>query len=278
MKNNPYTLQLGRQIVEIPFQMVHHLLVARPVAPSLKIRFGSAWRQYMLCWVPPGPDVAGRSIIILYHGGGWRLGWPGLFPTLAEFFLRQGFPVVMPAYRLAPFASYRHMREDLSLALVKTLEWSRSMGWGDRKLLAGGVSAGATLAAHLVFDRQALANAGLDQRVFSGYFSIAGPLDLDRMPDFRAIRSYAGGKPGSPAFRDANPVHYLQAQEFLPVLMMHSPEDAIVPYESALAFYQKYTGPKSEIVLKGKTHLGSMRFATDDLETAAVFKTWLEGK
>lgn len=278
MKNNPYTLQLGRQLVEIPFQMAHHLLAARPVAPSVKIRFGRAWRQYMLCWEPPDADVAGRSIVVLYHGGGWRLGWPGLFPTLAAFFLQQGFPVVMPAYRLAPLASYRHMREDLSLAVLKTLEWGRSKGWGDRKLLVGGVSAGATLAAHLVFDRQALEKIGLDQRVFSGYFSIAGPLDLDRMPDFRAIRSYAGGKPGSQAFSDANPVHYLQAQEIMPMLMMHSPDDAIVPYESASAFYQKYTGPKSEIVLKGKTHLGSMRFATDDLDTAAVFKTWLEGK
>lgn len=215
---------------------------------------------------------------MLYHGGGWRVGWPGLHPTLAEFFLREGFPVVMPAYRLAPWVWHRQMREDLNLALLKTLNLLKERNLENKKLIVGGVSAGATLAAHLVFDRAELAKMGIEQHLITGFISIAGPLDLDRMPDFRAVRNYAGGAPGSARFRAANPVSHLSMEEQVPSLLLHGTADAIVPFGCSESFFQLYPGPKLLHPMPGATHLDSMRFATDDVESAKVLRQWLADK
>ena len=275
---NPYTLDLAGQLAEIPFQIVHHLRSSKPLARPEKHLFGPGWRQYLLLWLPPEGLPERNSVVVLWHGGGWRVGWPGLHPTIAEFFLREGFPVVMPAYRLAPFAWHKHMREDLTLALLKTMELLKERNLGNKKLLAGGVSAGGTLAAHLVYDREILKSAGFGQDIFSGFLSFAGPLDLDRMPNFRAVHKYAGGRPGSAAFQAANPISYLSDDENIPALLIHSKSDAIVPFACSESFFERYSGPKLLHPLPGKTHLDSMRFATDDLITAGLLRHWLADK
>lgn len=278
LDKNPYTLALASQLAEIPFQIVHHLKASKPLARPEKYRFGPAWRQYLLLWLPPDDIPQKDSLVMLWHGGGWRVGWPGLHPTLAEFFLREGFPVVMPAYRLAPFAWHKQMREDLNLALNLTLELMAKRNLSDKKLLIGGVSAGGTLAAHLVFDRAELEKSSLTQDAISGFVSFASPLDLDEMPDFRAVRNYAGGRPGSSAWTTANPVRYLLPDEKIPVLLIHGTADAIVPIACSESFFERYTGPKTFFPIPGKTHLDSMRFATDDITTAALLRDWLKNK
>lgn len=275
---NPYTLALAGQLAEIPFQIVHHLRASQPLVRPEKHRFGPAWRQYLLWWMPPDDIPQRDSVVMLWHGGGWRVGWPGLHPTLAEFFLRQGFPVVMPAYRLAPFAWHKQMREDLDLALDLTLKLLKKKNLENKRLLVGGMSAGGTLAAHLVFDRAALEQSGLAQDIFSGFISFAGPLDLDVMPDFRAVRMYAGGKPGSAAWATANPIRHLAPDDTIPSLLIHGTTDAIVPFACSESFYERYAGPKMLHPLPGKTHLDSMRFATDDVVTAELLREWLKDK
>ncbi|GAB4495924.1 MAG: hypothetical protein OHK0019_26410 [Saprospiraceae bacterium] len=275
---NPYTLALAGQLAEIPFQLAHHIRASKPLTRPEKHLFGSKWRQYLLYLPLPQGVAEKNSVVVLYHGGGWRVGWPGLSPTLAEFFLREGFPVVMPAYRLAPFASHRQMREDLNLALDYTLNLLKKKGLENKKLLVGGISAGGTLAAHLVFDRKTLSSLGANQDLFSGFISFAGPLDLDVMPDFRAVRNYAGGKPGSEAFRVANPVHHLEGDENIPTLFIHGTADAIVPFACSESFFEKYAGAKTLLPLPGKTHLDVMRFATDDVATAEMLRHWLREK
>ncbi len=277
-EKNPYTLALARQLGEIPFQLAHHLRASKPVAKPEKHRFGPAWRQYLLLWLPPAEIPLRDSVAMLFHGGGWRVGWPDLHPTVAEFFLREGFPVVMPAYRLAPFAWHKQMREDLSLALSLTLKLLKEKNLENKKLLVGGMSAGATLAAHLVYDQPELEKLNLKQDIFSGFISFAGPLDLDRMPNFRAVRNYAGGKPGSDAFRAANPVLHLSGKEKIPALLTHGTADAIVPIACSESFFQKYAGPKMLHPLLNKTHLDSLRFATDDWATATLLRQWLREK
>jgi len=276
---SPYTFALAGQLVEIPLQMLHHFRRSQPLCKPEKHRFGPAWRQYLLWWMPPANIPLRKSVVMFYHGGGWRVGSPGMHPTVTEFFLRQGFPVVMPAYRLAPRAWHRHMREDLSLALLTTLRLIQEKNLGDQKILVAGMSAGSTLAAHLAFDRTELARLGLSQDVFSGFMSFAGPLDLNAIPPFRPVRNYAGAQPGTAEFQLANPIHHLLPDDRLPIFLSHGSTDAIVPFAASQSFSQRYTGPKVLHVLPaGKTHLDSLRFATDDEATAVILKQWLADK
>jgi acetyl esterase/lipase len=278
MAKNPYTLPLAQQVFGIPSQMLHYISQSRYGGNPEELRFGNKWRQYLLFWPNANPKIIRKSVVVFYHGGAWRIGAPALFPTVASFFLQAGFPVIMPAYRLAPWFSHPHMREDLDLAMQCILPLLEKHGLGERQLIIGGHSAGATLAAHLAFDVPALQALGLSPDRISGYLSIAGPLDLDQMPRFNAVRQYAGDKPGSQAFYEANPIHHLSGTEKIPALFIHGKLDAIVPIESAASFYQHYAGPSTWIEMPNGTHLGSLRFTTTDTETGASILDWLSDK
>ncbi len=268
-------LALGKQIVSIPFHFIQHQWMHRSVSRPMKYHFGPHPRQYMLFWMPPEGVPARQSVVVYFHGGGWRLGWPNQFPTVADWFLRQGFPVILPAYRLLPRFSYPDMREDLNLILLKVKEVLEVNGLGDKKLIVGGMSAGATLAAHLAFNRAELASLSMDQDSFSGFLSMAGPLDLNELPDVAPLRGFAGGPAGSEAFKQANPKTWLSEKEHLPILLMHGTNDAIVPYSSSERFLECYNGPKVLHPLPGGSHLDSLNFALNDHSAAGVLKDWL---
>lgn len=225
--------------------------------------------------MPPKGAPEQHSVVVFYHGGGWRVGWPNQFPTVADWFLRRGFPVAMPAYRLLPRYAYPAMREDLNLALQKILELMETNGLSRKKLLVGGMSAGANLAAHLVFNRNELADFCMTPNYFSGFLSFAGPLDLEQLPDVAQLRGFAGGPLGSEPFRAANPMTWLTDYEHLPILLVHGTNDAIVPFSSSESFFEKYPGPKNLHPLPGASHLDSLGFALHDHATASVVEQWV---
>jgi alpha-beta hydrolase superfamily lysophospholipase len=235
-------LALAKQLAAIPFHFVQHQWKGIAASKPEKHVFGPHSRQYLMFWMPPEGVPEHHSVVIFYHGGGWRLGWPDQFPTIADWFLRRGFPVIMPAYRLCPQFSYPEMREDLNLALQKSIDLIHAKGLSSRKLLAAGMSAGATLAAHLAFNRNELADICMTSNHFSGFLSFGGPLDLNQLPDVKQLRNFAGGPSGSDAFKAANPITWLTPYEHLPVLLLHGTDDAIVPFSSSESFYEKYSG------------------------------------
>lgn len=278
MSKNPYTLSLAYQLAEIPYQMAHFNWYPQLPNKAQYYRFGNKWRQYLLFWPHANPEKTRESVLVFYHGGAWRAGWPQIFPNVAAFFLQAGFPVCMPAYRLSPWFQHRHMREDIDSAMLILLELMKINNLQSKKLLIGGMSAGAELAAHLCFDKQRLNKLGFDQSRISGFFSIGGPLDLDQMPPFNALRQYTGGKPGSAQFQEANPVNFLDGAEKIPTFFLHGSADAIVPMRSAAAFASRYAGPKEWVEIPEGTHLGSMRFTTDNTFYAEKMLRWLHDK
>lgn len=266
---------LAKQIAAVPFHFVQHQWKHEAVSKPEKHKFGAHSRQYLMFWMPPKGAPERNSVVVFYHGGGWRLGWPDQFPTVADWFLQRGYPVVMPAYRLLPRYNFPDMREDLNLALGKMLELMEINGLAQKKLLIAGMSAGATLAAHLIFNRLELAKFSKTPASFSGFLSFGGPLDLSQMPNVAQVRNFAGGAFASEAFQSANPLTWLEMEEQLPALFVHGTDDAIVPFASSEHFFQKYPGPKTLYPIPGGSHLDSLRFALDDLQTAEVVERWL---
>lgn len=268
-------IALARQVAAIPFHFVQHQWRGMAAYQPKKLAFGPHPRQYLMFWMPPVGLPERNSIVVFYHGGGWRLGWPHQFPTVANWFLKRGFPIVMPAYRLSPRFAYPAMREDLNLALALILELMPMYGLAGKKLVAAGMSAGATLAAHLAFNRMELATLNSSQEVFSGFLSFAGPLDLDQLPDVRPLRGFTGGPTGSPAFTAANPMTWINEAEYLPALLLHGTDDAIVPFSSSTSFFEQYPGPKTLYPIQGASHLDSLGFALDDRAASNQVEQWL---
>ncbi len=266
---------LAKQIAAVPFHFVHHQWKHEAVSKPEKHKFGTHSRQYLMFWLPPKGVPERNSVVVFYHGGGWRLGWPDQFPTVADWFLRRGYPVVMPAYRLLPRYHFPNMREDLNLAMGKILELMDIHGLAQKKLLIAGMSAGATLAAHLIFNRLELVQFSKTSASFSGFLSFGGPLDLSQMPNVAQVRNFAGGTFNSEAFKKANPMTWLEKEERIPALFVHGTDDAIVPFASSAHFYQAYLGPKTLHPIPDGSHLDSLRFALDDWQTAEVVEQWL---
>jgi acetyl esterase/lipase len=87
-------LALAKQLAAIPFHFVQHQRKGVAAFKPEKHAFGPHRRQYLTFWMPPKGVPEQNSVVIFYHGGGWRFGWPNQFPTVANWFLRRGFPVI----------------------------------------------------------------------------------------------------------------------------------------------------------------------------------------
>jgi monoterpene epsilon-lactone hydrolase len=115
------------------------------------------------------PDPREDLMLVFVHGGGFRIGTPGSLRTAAGILaLRTGARVLCPKYRLAPEFPYPAGLDDCENAYL----FARGLAPRAR-LVVGGESAGAGLAAALLLRRRAAGDrriaAGL---LFSGVFDL----------------------------------------------------------------------------------------------------------
>ncbi|WP_187366170.1 alpha/beta hydrolase [Trebonia kvetii] len=106
-------------------------------------------------------------VILLIHGGGFRTGDPGQLRTLAGLLAsRTGARVLSPWYRLAPEHPYPAGLEDCERAYDVARELAP-------RVVVGGESAGANLAAALLLRRRAAGDASpLAGVLFSGVYDL----------------------------------------------------------------------------------------------------------
>jgi acetyl esterase len=90
------------------------------------------------------PDDSPRGVFVYFHGGGWVVGTPDQFDTLARrLAVETGCTVVLPDYRLAPENIYPTAADDA----WDVLQWTASRSDSALPLLVGGDSSGGNLAA-----------------------------------------------------------------------------------------------------------------------------------
>lgn len=90
------------------------------------------------------PSAEPRGVLVYFHGGGWVVGNPDQFDTLArKIAVETGCVVVLPDYRLAPEHVYPAAADDA----WDVLQWSASHFDSALPLIVGGDSSGGNLAA-----------------------------------------------------------------------------------------------------------------------------------
>lgn len=232
--------------------------------PVAKIKYGKAGRQYFLFCEPPRGVPRKDKVIYYFHGGGWSFGSPEMFRANALVFAEQGYTVILPTQRRALFFNYFDIREDLNAILKKGKEVLTQKGMHELPVLLGGVSAGGNLAAHILYNRKELEKTGMDRQQIIGLFSSCGPLDLEPMMDSFLLKGFAG-KRDSEQFRLANPIHYLQSDEYQPVLCFHGNADAMVDYQCSTRFVERLEkirpGLAEMHTLPGGSHLDAARWS-----------------
>ena len=88
-----------------------------------------------------------HPLLLLLHGGGWVMGCAANMRKLGLRFVEQGFLVVIPDYRLAPEHPFPAAYEDCRQCLRWAYENALGFGGDPSRIVIGGDSAGANLAA-----------------------------------------------------------------------------------------------------------------------------------
>lgn len=244
-------------VTEYYFKIYH---VDPPQLVRERLLYGDDPRHYMLvCRAQQYPAPPQDKIIFFVHGGGWHVGSPGLHLHIADVLAARGYWVVMPAYRLGPDNGNPELMADIRQAFGRMLQWRKDQHLDDRGIVIGGTSAGANLAALLWYDEHQW-NTTVDSattQAVKGFFSIAGVLNMDEMPDSKAVHNYAGDR-NSAQFKASNPFRYLPARPQTPMLCLHGTDDGLVPYTAAATFVtalQKQHTPVELHTIEGGTHL-----------------------
>jgi len=264
--------RLAGEILRLPGFWINAISTSEEGLSIDRVSYGSNPRQYFLCCFTAKPV---KACLLYFHGGGWRFGSPERFLKHARLLNDMGYVVFLPAYRRIPRYDYRHIREDLS-AMMERIKAYQAQHHLPEKIIAGGMSAGGNLAAHLVFDHS------LHEKPpgFAGAFLFGAPLELNTMPLSPIILSYAG-MPGSDKFRSANPINYLDKKANTSTLIIQGKKDGMVPHEAVTPFAERLENVNQSAtqyaLLPEETHLGVASWVFMENEVRQIFFEWLEG-
>jgi len=224
---------LLHELIHLPLFWLNHVKSGRKIKYS-KHAYGSHRKQYLLDCRPTIINSNNELSIVYIHGGGWRFGKPEHFLSNARFLNELGFRVFMLSHRKAPRYKYPAQREDMNLAIKAVSDLIE----GEPKIILGGMSSGANLIAHLLYDRQQLEAIGLSTEIFKAAFFCGGPLNIAVMKPSRVLLDFSDN-PKTETFQKANPFNYIQAKENIPVLFIQGTHDGMVPYRASRTFYDQ---------------------------------------
>jgi acetyl esterase/lipase len=185
------------------------------------LRYGDAPRQMLDVYRPRHATRA--PLAVFFYGGSWQNGSRELYAFLGRALAAQGIVTVVPDYTLYPEARFPGFLEDAARAVAFAREHASSWGADPQRLVLMGHSAGAYMAAMLAFDRQWLAQAGLDaHRDVAALVGLAGPYDF--LPiESRVLQTIFGG-PDRP---ETQPITFVTGRE-APALLVSAQRDTLV--------------------------------------------------
>lgn len=106
------------------------------------------------------PNVKNAPVVFWIHGGGWEAGDKSQVKTKPQWFMDKGFVFVSTNYRLLPTVDMGTLTRDVAKAFAWTEKHIAEYGGDPKRVLVGGHSAGAELAALLCTDDRYLKENG----------------------------------------------------------------------------------------------------------------------
>ncbi|MGB7288658.1 MAG: alpha/beta hydrolase [Candidatus Macondimonas sp.] len=180
------------------------------------VAYGRAARQRMDVYLP-ARKVTGAPVILMVHGGAWRLGDKGMRSVVDNKMARwvsRGFILISTNYRLLPEADPEEQAHDVGQALV--LAQGRATAWGGdpEKFILMGHSAGAHLVALLTASPAATLKQGA--RPWLGAVALdSAAFDVPQLMTGRHLPLYDRAFGQDPAFwRRVSPLHQLSAAAY----------------------------------------------------------------
>ena len=193
-----------------------------PPRAERNLAYGKHPDQRLDAYFPRGPRSG--AVIVLVHGGGWRIGdkaLPGVVENKLERWLPQGHVVVSVNYRLLPDADPLEQARDVARAMAFVQGQARRWDVDANRIVLMGHSAGAHLAALLAADRDLARAHGV--RPWAGTVSLdSAALDVPALMQGRPLRLHREAFGRDPRYwRQVSPVHQVQARP-QPLLLVYA--------------------------------------------------------
>ncbi len=238
--------------------------------------YGADPAQSLEIYAPPG--VRDAPLIVMVHGGGWRIGdknVPGTVENKLKYWLPRGFVVVSVDYRMLPEAPVDAQARDVAAAVAYVEAHAGDWGADGHRLILMGHSAGAHLVALLSADPgRVTAAGGLPWRGTVVLDSAA--LDVAHVMGAKHPKLYDDAFGGDPAFWAAvSPTAQLKA-DAIPMMLVCSlkrPDDSC-GQTRAFADRLKAVGQDAPVVPQPLTHMevnNNLGLAGDYTSTVDAF-------
>lgn len=194
-------------------------------------------------------------LIVFWYGGTWQTGKRADYRFVGAALASRGAVVAVPDYRLYPQVRFPVFLEDAAAAVARAQQEARAVGADPRRIVLGGHSSGAYIAAMLALQPDYLRKAGVDPASIAGFFGLSGPYALE---------------PNSGALRDmftavATPAEFQPVQQVddgaPPALLVHGEEDDVVypSHTQRLATALRERGVQVELrLVAGRGHVDTV--------------------
>ena len=238
------------------------------------LHYGGAKLQTLDVYAPSGARQA--PVIVMVHGGGWRLGDKAMgrmVDSKLARWLPRGFVFVSVDYGLLPDTPVSRQVDDVAHALGYVQQHAAAWGGDPRKIIVMGHSAGAHLVALLTASPSRAAAAGV--RPWLGTVVLdSAVLDVRRTMQRRHMRLYDAAFGSDPAYwKTLSPIEALEkpAPPLLAVCSTERPDDSCA---QAHAFVERARslGVQATVLEEALTH-GEVNFT---LGTAGAYTEAVE--
>ena len=222
-----------------------------------------AWEEYRDLAYGEGPrqrlDVykprhaAKAPVLVFFYGGSWQRGSRDLYRFVGASLAAQGIVTIVSDYTIFPPARFPMFIEDAARALRFTRDNAMHWGGDPARLVLMGHSAGAYIAAMLLFDPQWLRQVDLNaQTDLSGFIGLAGPYDFLPIKS-RTLRTIFGGANRA----ETQPIFFITGKE-APALLITAWRDRLVSPDNSRRMAKKiraHGGVAEEHTYRGVGHL-----------------------
>lgn len=158
------------------------------------LKYGDEERQTLDVYTPANAKRA--PIVFWIHGGGWQAGDKSQVQEKPRFFTENGFVFVATNYRLLPKVEMQTIFQDVAKALRWTRDHAAEFGGDPERIIVGGHSAGAQLAALICSDERYLAAEGVALNVIKGCVPVDGDTyDVPAIIETAETRRRVHGQP-----------------------------------------------------------------------------------
>lgn len=188
----PYSILFSLSLILTPLSTASAMRVEKDIKyaePALE-------RQILDIYTPD--DVAGKKLPVVFwiHGGGWQAGDKSDVGIKPQFFVDRGFVFVSTNYRLYPNVEMGVLIGDVAKSLGWVYKHIAERGGDPQRIIVGGHSAGAQLAALICIDDRYLKAEGVPFKALRGCIPVDG--DTYYLPAIIAVaelRAYMHGFP-----------------------------------------------------------------------------------